>query len=58
MPTQPTQRRGDIAAFLAVLVVGVTLIMSRSATAQEVVLLSSALGGLYSVWCRPLAPRH
>ncbi|MGW3007438.1 hypothetical protein ACWC9R_01160 [Streptomyces sp. NPDC001219] len=58
MPTQPMHRRGDIAAFLAVLVVGVTLIMSRSATAQYVVLLTSALGGLYSVWHRPRAPRH
>lgn len=55
MPNQPTQRANDLTAFVAVLFVGVTLIMSRAASVQDMAVVSSALGGLYSIWHKPLA---
>ncbi|GAA2053215.1 hypothetical protein N0X72_16040 [Streptomyces carpaticus] len=55
MPVQPTHRNTDAAVFVAVLALGVLLIMSGSATPQEVAVLGSALGGLYAVWQRPPA---
>ncbi|MFF1650210.1 hypothetical protein [Streptomyces sp. NPDC058240] len=55
MPTKPTQLGVDAAVFVAILAVGVLLIMSRSANAQDVSVLAPALGGLYAVWLsRPL----
>ncbi|WP_159029825.1 hypothetical protein [Streptomyces marincola] len=53
MPHQPTQRGADAAVFIAVLSLGAALVMSGAATAQEVAVLGSALGGLYAVWHRP-----
>ncbi|WP_330238798.1 hypothetical protein [Streptomyces sp. NBC_00525] len=50
MPIKPTQLGIEAAVFVAILAVGVLLIMSRSASAQDVSVLTPALGGLYAVW--------